>query len=107
LEPAKAAEIERVLDRHAPERQKLHEKLRDHRRELNRLLEGDSNDQQAYERAIRGLREAQEQLFVHRRKELDELGRALTPKQQAKLVRALRQMQRKLNKHLRDHNRQK
>jgi len=103
LEPQKAAEVERILERDAPERLKLQAKLRSSRRALQRLLAEDSNDQQAFTRALQGLREAQGELQKLRQREAQELAKHLTPKQQAKLAIALRELNGRLRRHLRDY----
>jgi hypothetical protein len=103
LDAKKAAEVERVLERNAPERIKLQAKLRTSRRALQRLISEDSNDQQAFTRALQGLREAQGELQKLRQREMDELSKYLTPKEQAKLAGALRELHGRLRRKLRDY----
>jgi Spy/CpxP family protein refolding chaperone len=105
LEPQKAEQVERILQRHAPQRRKLQEKLRAHRSGLDRLLDDNSNDQQAYARELKGLKETQGELQKLRQREAEELSRELTPKQQAKLVQAMRHLHKRLRRHLRDFDR--
>lgn len=102
LDDAKAAQVEKVLSKYAPERKKLQQEAQKHRRAIRDLLKKDSNDQAAYERAIKGLRAAQNKLHALREKELDELSKLLTPKQQAKLAVAIRRLQAKLRRRMRE-----
>ncbi len=101
LDDAKAKSVEAILDKHAPERRKLQKEMREHKRTVRALLDADSNDQQAYARSISGYRAAEKKLDALRDKEFTELSSKLTPKQQAKLVVAIRQMQGKIRQHMR------
>lgn len=101
LDPQKAAEVERILERNGPERLKLQAKLRASRRTLQRLIAEDSNDQQAFTQALQSLRQAQGELQKLRQREMEELAKHLTPKEQAKLTVALRELQGRLRRHLR------
>ena len=101
LDQAKIKKVEVILDRHAPKRAALQRNLEQHRKSIRKLLESDSNDQAAYERAIDGLRKAQDDLHVLRNKEIDDLRKVLTPKEQAKVVVSVRKLQRKLRQALR------
>jgi Spy/CpxP family protein refolding chaperone len=105
LDENKAAVVEKTLDKYMAEKRKLKEQAITHRRALRKLLESDSNDQQAYTDAIRGLREAEKQKQSLREREMDELAKLLTPKQQAKLLRATHRLKRKLAHKLREHRR--
>lgn len=101
LDDAKAKEVEAILDKHAPERKKLQGQMREARKTVRALLQADSNDQAAYARAIADYRSAEKKLDALREKEYDELAKKLTPKQQAKLVVAIRKMQGKIRQHMR------
>jgi Spy/CpxP family protein refolding chaperone len=105
LDEKKATVVERVLDKYMAEKRKLREQAVTHRRALRQLLESDSNDQQAYTTAIRGLRDAEKQKQSLKERELDELGKLLTAKQQAKLMRATHRLKRQLALKLREHRR--
>jgi vacuolar-type H+-ATPase subunit I/STV1 len=96
LDAGKAAEVERVLDRNAPRRAELQRELRLHRKALRELLDKNSDDQAQYSRELQALRKAQNELHTLRQREFDELAKILTPKQQAKLVAALRQFHRQM-----------
>ncbi len=96
LDEKKAVEVEGILDRHAKERKALQKQMREHRRTVTSLLSADSNDQPAYSRAIAGFRSTDKKLRALRDKELDALAKVLTPKQQAKLVVAAKQMQKEI-----------
>jgi Spy/CpxP family protein refolding chaperone len=105
LDESKAIVVERALDKYMAEKRKLKEQAVTHRRALRKLLESDSNDQQAYTSAIRGLREAEKQKQSLREREMDELGKLLTPKQQARLMRATHRLKRQLAHKVREHRR--
>lgn len=101
LDEKKAAEVEKILAKHAPERKKIQKEIQTHRRQLRALLDKDSNDQAAYKKAIDGFRAARKKAQTQRDQEFDELAKVLTPKQQAKLVVALRKLQAQLRKRVR------
>lgn len=103
LDASKATDIEKILDKSAAEKKKLQLELRTHRHAMRELLQADSNDQAAYTKAIRGLRGAQTKLHALRDRELDEISKQLSPKQQAKFVHALWQTEKKLRKALSDY----
>ena len=103
LDENKAIVVERTLDKYMAEKKKLKDQAITHRRALRKLLESDSNDQAAYAAAIRGLREAEKQKQALRERELDELGKLLTAKQQAKLMRATHRLKRQLAHKVREH----
>jgi hypothetical protein len=105
LDEAKAIVVEKTLDKYMAEKKKLKDQAITHRRALRKLLETDSNDQQAYANAIRGLREAEKQKLALRERELEELGKLLTAKQQAKLMRATHRLKRQLAHRVREHRR--
>lgn len=89
LDEKTAASVERILSKYRPERQAASETAETERRKLNALLELDSNDQAAYARSIRAFLDARQKLVELHRKQAEELGKVLTPKQQAKLARAI------------------
>jgi Spy/CpxP family protein refolding chaperone len=102
LDAAKAASVERGLDKYAAERRSVRDRIEQHRSTLRKLLDANSNDQQAYTAAIRGLREAEKQRGTLRERELDEIGKLLTPKQQAQLMRGTERLKRRLAHRLRE-----
>jgi Spy/CpxP family protein refolding chaperone len=93
-----------LLERHGAERKKLEGALQNERRAVERLLQADSNDQAAYAKALRAVRARRAQLAALRERELDEIGRHLTPKQQAKFLSALRRTHKKLRALLHDYS---
>jgi Spy/CpxP family protein refolding chaperone len=105
LDEKKAARVEAVLKKHGPERRKLRAQLQRHRHTLRFLLEEDSDDQKAYADAIQGLRAAQKALQTLEERALGELQKELTPKQQARLVMALRKARQHIRRALRRHQR--
>lgn len=106
LDEKRAKQVENILDRYKPQRQALQKKLRTHRQAIGRLLKADSNDQNAYRREIAGWRSARRQLDALRVREINDVSRLLTPKQQAKLAVALRRMQRRLRQAMQRYRRQ-
>jgi Spy/CpxP family protein refolding chaperone len=96
LDAEKTRVVAALLDRHGAERKKLQAALANERRAVDELLKADSNDQAAYARALRALRARHAELAALRERELQEIGRHLTPKQQAKFLTALRRVHRKL-----------
>ncbi len=107
LDAATAEKVERIMNRSAPERRKLHMELQKHRHALGDLLKKDSNDQAAYRRAIAGIRAAQHKLHQKRQQELDAIGKLLTPKQQAKFMQAVRSATRNLRQEMRRYHERK
>lgn len=101
LSEQKAAAVEKVLDKHAGERSKLMRDTQAHRKTLRDLLAKDSNDQAAYQKALAGLRANQTKLATLRQKELDELGKLLTPKEQAKLLVSTKKLERQIRARMR------
>jgi Spy/CpxP family protein refolding chaperone len=96
LAEAKAKQVEAILDKYKTERKALRQKAQAHRRAIGELLRKDSNDQSAYAREIKALRETQRKLQALRDKEIDELQKVLTPKQQAKLGMEMQRMRRRM-----------
>lgn len=96
LDEQKARAVERILDSHDAERRRLKSAMRSERRVLAALLRQDSNNQAAYARAIQGLRSAEIGRQNLKQREFVQISRWLTPKQQAKLLIALRRMETRL-----------
>jgi Spy/CpxP family protein refolding chaperone len=94
IDEAKGKQVEKVLLKYEPERQKQLKAQRSQRKALRDLLRADSNDEAAYKKALDGLRAAQKKIYSVREKELDELGKLLTAKQQAKLFATLQRIRR-------------
>ena len=104
LEAEKTRVVAVLLERHGAERKKLQGALQSERRTVEKLLEADSNDLAAYARALRAVRTRHTQLSAQRDRELEELSRHMTPKQQAKFFSALRRVHKKLRALLRDYS---
>jgi Spy/CpxP family protein refolding chaperone len=96
LDEKKASDVERTLDRLQAERDKAQKDLRQQQKTLRALFDLDSSDQAAYAKALQSVREDTAKLQALRLAEFDELGKQLTPKQEAKLLRLMRQMEQKL-----------
>jgi len=89
LDEKKALEVEKVLDKYAPERKKLRGAMRDQQRALRELLKSKSDDQAAYKRALDALTDNLTRLNTLGQQEQTELSRLMTPKQQAQLLEVM------------------
>jgi len=96
IDEKKGDEVEKVLRKYEPERMKLTREQRAHKLAIRDLLRKNSDDDKAYKKALDGLRSTRRKLHAVQEKELDELAKLLTPKQQAKLYAALQRLRRKL-----------
>jgi Spy/CpxP family protein refolding chaperone len=89
LDEKTAIAVERILSKYRPERKAAADIVDSEQRKLNAMLELDSNDQAAYAKSIRAMLDARQKLQELQRKQAEELTKVLTPKQQAKLARAI------------------
>ncbi len=105
LDEKKASDIERTLDKYQAEREKVQKELRQQQKTMRALFDLDSADQPAYARALQIVREDTAKMQSLRLQEFDELGKQLTPKQEAKLLKLMRQMEQKLREAVRRFNR--
>ena len=105
LDEARATEVEQAMGRFDPERKKIKRELRKQKKAVRKLLKEDSNDEQAYEEALAGVRAAHQALHQLREAELDEVKRLLSAKERAKLLGGMHRMRRDLNRAFRRHRR--
>jgi Spy/CpxP family protein refolding chaperone len=98
LDNKRADAVSEILTRYFKERRKLMETQRENRQKLRKLIRSDSNDQEAYRKAIKNFRDGRKKLQALEDKQLDEVAKILTPKEQTKLVAALQRLRRKLAK---------
>lgn len=98
LDDKKAAAVGAILTRHATERRKIQKNQREYRRMLQKLVQSDSNDQDAYKKALKSFRDGRKKLQALEDTQLDDVAKILTPKEQVKLVAALQKFRRKLAK---------
>jgi len=96
LDEKKATDIEHTLDKYQVERDKVQKDMRQQQKTLRALFDLDSSDQTAYGKSLQIVRESTAKLQALRLAEFDELGKQLSPKQEAKLLRLMRQMEQKL-----------
>jgi len=96
LDEKKATDIEHTLDKFQVEREKVQKEMRQQQKIMRALFDLDSNDQSAYAKSLQSVRESTAKLQTLRLAEFDELGKQLSPKQEAKLLRLMRQMEQKL-----------
>ncbi|HTA93439.1 MAG TPA: periplasmic heavy metal sensor [Polyangiaceae bacterium] len=101
LDEKKATDIERTLDKFQVEREKVQKDMRQQQKTLRALFDLDSNDQGAYGKSLQIVRESTAKLQSLRLAEFDELAKQLSPKQEAKLLRLMRQMDQKLREAVR------
>ncbi len=102
LSDDKVAKVEQTIDSFAAERAKLKKQIAEEKKTLQELLKQDSNDQASYEGAITRLRTSQKQMQDVREREFTALQQNLTPKEQARLLRALTKFRSKVQKKLVD-----
>lgn len=103
LSEEKAKKVEAILDKYQPQRRALRQKLKGHRTTLAGLLQQDSNDDAAYAREIKGLRDTHRKLQELRDQEIDELMKVMTPKEQAKFAAAMERMRNRVQQSVRQH----
>ena len=89
LSEEKATKVEGIIDGFNTERAPIRKQMAEEKQALKQLLKQNSDDQGSYEGAIKRLREAQKKLAGVREKEFGALQKELTPKEQAKMLRAL------------------
>lgn len=102
LDDKKAKAVGEILTRYAGERRKIQKEQRESRRTLQKLVQSDSNDQDAYKKALKSFRDGRKKLQGLEDRQLDDVAKILTPKEQVKLVAALQRFRRKLAKKLGD-----
>jgi len=96
LDAEKTRAVAALLERHSAERRRIETAIQNDRGTLDQLLQADSKDQAAYSKGLRALRARHTELAALRQRELDDIARHMTPKQQAKFLSALRRVQKKL-----------
>ena len=93
----KASKVEEIMNRSAKERRALKKTLRENHKTINRLLRDGSDDQAAYRAAMDSMRKAHDAMHQSRNGQWRALSSALTPKEQAALMRAIGKMQRRMH----------
>jgi Spy/CpxP family protein refolding chaperone len=89
LDEKHASEVEKVLNKYAPERKKLRLSIEEQQKALRELLKKNSDDQAGYKRALDTLTDSMTKLNTLRQQEQAELSRLMTPKQQAQLLEVM------------------
>lgn len=89
LSDERASKVEKVLDKMAPERDKVQGDIREARKTLATLLHSKSKDQKAYGRALDQLYRGHRTLQAIRDREYEALKQVLEPREQALMLRAL------------------
>jgi hypothetical protein len=102
LSEVKAKDVETVLMRFTPDRRKHQKEIFAQRNALRDLLQKKSDDQNAYGKALKGLRDARKALVAVRDEQFDAIAKLITPKEHTKLLRAMPELQRRLNELDRD-----
>lgn len=106
LSEDKAREVEAVFERFAPESRKIEKQVHDSKARLRKLIASDSNDQKAFAEALETQRRARMAMMTLRDREFQAIKKILQPKQQAKLLFALKKMQRRVKEEMKKRSRQ-
>ena len=93
LSDEKAKKVEEIFRKHNSAQKKAQKQMREGQKELRRLFRADSDDQKAYDAALTKMHKAQRATQKMRDKQFGALKKVLTPKEQAKLLRAMRKVQ--------------
>jgi len=101
LSEKKALKVEAIFERFAPEAKRIEKRMRKANARLRYLFEIDSNDQKAYKMALDKQRRAHKAMVKLREREFKALQKVLKPKQQAKLLMALKELQKKVRREMR------
>ncbi len=96
LSDAKATKVEAILKQHRASQQKIQAEIRKARQALRKLFQTDSNDQKAWGAALDEMEKGHKALAKGRDKQFAALKKVLTPKEQAKLLRGLNQLQKRM-----------
>jgi Spy/CpxP family protein refolding chaperone len=102
LSDDKAAKVEVILEKYAPERRRVAQKLREGRQKLKALMTLSSEDQAAYRAALDQIRVNRKALQDLMERAFNEISKELTPKEQARLFLALDDLRGKARRHFRD-----
>ena len=98
LDEATATKVEKVLRDHVTQKRQVQRDMRQAQRKLRQLLRDDSDDQDAYRKALAALEKAHASGEALRKKHFAELQKLLTPKQQVQLIQAMHKIKRHLNR---------
>ena len=85
----KATKVEAILDRYAPERRRISQRIREGRQKLKALMVLNSEDQAAYRSALDEVRTNRQALQALMERAFNEIATELTPKEQGRLFLAL------------------
>ncbi len=96
LSEDKAKKVESILKKQRASQQKIRGQLRTARQDLGKLFRSDSNDQNAWRSALDKMEKSHKALAQGRDKQFAALKKVLTPKEQAKLLRGLNQLQKRM-----------
>ena len=105
LSDDKAVKVEAILEKYAPERRRVAQKLREGRQKLKALMTLNSEDQTAYRGALDQIRTNRKALQDLMERAFGEISKELTPKEQARLFLALDDLKGKGRRHFRGHHR--
>ncbi len=101
LDGARKDSVEKVLLKFNTRKSEITRRVRANQDRIRQLLAEDSQDQAAYQRGLSEIQKAWEEIHRLRTEEVAELGKLLTPKEQAKFGLALQRVQRSLRGALR------
>jgi Spy/CpxP family protein refolding chaperone len=98
LDDATVKKVETILKKAHVERKKIQGQVKDARQQLKKLFKADSNDQQAYDVALKKLHNSHRAMQELQNKQLGELHKIMKPKQLALLLRAMNKIRRHMKK---------
>ena len=97
LNEERAKQVEVVMERFHGQRRALHQQMEVHHKALRKLLKADSNDQQAYKKAVDGMIAGRDKMQQLKREQIGQLRKLLTPKEQAKAMLLMHRMKRRMH----------
>ena len=95
LNEERALKVEAIFERYTPERRRIEGSIREATKTLRELLYANSEDQQAYGRALEQLRAGQKALQSVRDRQDEAMRQVLKPREQALLLRSLENLRRR------------
>jgi len=98
LDEAQAKKVETIFKSFETKRRAAQKELQAGRRDLRKLLKADSDDDQAYEKALARVQTGHLGVQRIRTEQFEALKKVLAPKQQAKLLQELVRMRRKVQR---------
>lgn len=98
LDDQRVAEVQAVHKQFRDQRKALREDMKSAHEALRLLVEGNSNDTRAYEKALANAKTARERLHALRKAEMEAVANLLTPKEQATLMVSMHKVKKHFGK---------